>query len=220
MANSKQPSLFDDDAANESVPQRIELPDGELTLYPHWITDKQVAALFDQLEQQVPWEQSTIQMYGRPVQIPRLNAWFGDEGCDYQYSGYQLPLHPWLAPLTELRQRLHQELGITTNSVLVNLYRNGQDSVGWHSDDEPELGRDPVIASISLGGERRFSLKHRRHKSVKPLHLSLPSGSLLVMSGQTQHHWHHCLPKMQSMTEPRINLTFRQVFPGFRRSSK
>lgn len=189
----------------------MQLVDGELCLYPQWLEEREIQALFQTLQTQVPWEQSVIQLYGRAVKIPRLNAWFGDAGCGYAYSGYRLPLHPWLPVLAELRQRLHNEVGVDSNSVLVNLYRDGQDSVAWHSDDEPELGRNPTIASISLGAERRFSLRHRRDKTLKPLHLQLSSGSLLLMTGTTQHHWHHCLPKCAAATAPRISLTFRQI---------
>lgn len=206
MADGWQTSLFD-----APGPQHIVLEGGELWLFPQWIAAAKVQTLLQTLQAQVPWEQSVISLYGKSVAIPRLNAWFGDEGSDYAYSGYRLPLHPWLPELAELRQRLRQELNVDSNSVLVNQYRNGQDSVAWHSDDEPELGRNPVIAAISLGAERRFSLRHRQLKSLKPLHLQLPSGSLLLMSGSTQHHWHHCLPKSAPVTAPRISLTFRQV---------
>lgn len=208
-----QGSLFD-----EPVPQRIPLEDGELLLLPRWLGDIDVERLMQSLLAQVPWEQSVIQLYGRPVQIPRLNAWFGDPGCGYAYSGHRLPLHPWLPALAQLRERLQRELNVDTNSVLVNLYRDGQDSVAWHSDDEPELGRNPIIAAVSLGAERRFSLRHRRNKSLEPLHLQLPSGSLLLMSGTTQHHWHHCLPKSTRVKAPRISLTFRQTRPAVRRN--
>lgn len=207
-----QGSLFD-----QPDPQRIELQDGELLLLPGWLDESEVRGLLHSLMNRVPWEQSVIQLYGRPVQIPRLNAWFGDPGCGYAYSGHRLPLHPWLPELSTLRGRLHRELNVDSNSVLVNLYRDGQDSVAWHSDDEPELGRNPVIAAVSLGAERRFSLRHRHNKSLETLHLQLPSGSLLLMSGATQHHWYHCLPKSARVNAPRISLTFRQVQMSGRR---
>ncbi|GAB3107544.1 alpha-ketoglutarate-dependent dioxygenase AlkB [Aestuariicella hydrocarbonica] len=201
-----QSSLF-----ASAEPQRFMLQGGELTLYPQWVSERKACSLFRWLEKSLAWEQSVIQIYGRPVVIPRLNAWYGDPGCNYQYSGYRLPLNAWLDPLSEIRTRLHDELGVETNSVLANLYRDGQDSVGWHSDDEPELGQNPVIASLSLGGERRFSFRHRRDKTMPPLHLTLTPGSLLVMSGAVQHNWHHCLPKSRKVTAPRINLTYRKV---------
>lgn len=205
MTEGLQTSLFDGPG-----PQQILLEDGELCLFPQWLAAAEVQALLQTLQDEVPWEQSVIRLYGRSVSIPRLNAWFGDADCGYAYSGYRLPLHPWLPALSALRRRLHDELKVDSNSVLVNQYRSGEDSVAWHSDDEPELGRNPVIAAISLGAERRFSLRHRQ-KSLKPLHLQLPSGSLLLMSGATQHYWHHCLPKMARIAEPRISLTFRQI---------
>lgn len=207
MSDRFQTSLFD-----AAEPERIELQGGELQLFPQWIAEAQISTLFQTLREQVPWEQSVLQLYGRARPIPRLNAWFGDPSCGYGYSGHRLSLHPWLPVLAQLRQRLQQDLNIVSNSVLANLYRDGQDSVAWHSDDEPELGINPVIASISLGAERRFSLKPRGQSTLKPLHLSLPSGSLLLMTGATQHNWYHCVPKSSSVNTARISLTFCQIF--------
>ena len=196
--------------------QREELPleDGRLTLYRHWLSAEQSCQLFEVLNSSLAWEQSVIQIYGKSTAIPRLNAWYGDEGAIYQYSGYQLPLHSWTEELQTLRLRLQRELGVAFNSLLANLYRNGQDSVGWHSDNEPELGPDPIIATVSLGAERRFSLR-RRGRPDKAVNVDLPNGSLLVMGAGTQRHWQHCVRPSQKVQAPRISLTYRNCLPTY-----
>ena len=191
--------------------ESIPIEDGTLTIHYNWLSSTEAVSMFEVLQQQLAWEQSVIRVYGRQVAIPRLNAWYGDRGCQYSYSGYQLPLNPWHTQLQRLRQRLEGELGLQVNSALANLYRNGQDSVGWHSDDEPELGVDPTIASVSLGAQRDFHLKHRRNTSSSVVKLALPAGSLLVMSGKIQRYWQHCLPKTKKVAESRINLTYRHI---------
>jgi alkylated DNA repair dioxygenase AlkB len=146
-------------------------------------------------------------MFGRVLLQPRLLCWYGD--ASYTYSKLTLPATPWPAWLLPLKQQVEQAVGASFNGVLLNYYRDGQDSMGWHSDDEPELGRDPLIASVSLGATRRFTLKHK----LQPLkhEVSLTTGSLLVMAGHMQHYWLHALPKMARVQDGRINLTFRQI---------
>lgn len=137
---------------------------------------------------------------------PRLSAWYGDAA--YTYSGKTRQPHAWMPILDALRQRIEIACQARFNSVLLNLYRNGQDSMGLHSDDEPELGPEPLIASLSLGAERRFVLRHKTLTDQRHT-LTLAHGSLLLMAGRTQHAWKHGLPKAKSVAEPRINLTFR-----------
>lgn len=139
-----------------------------------------------------------------------MSCWIGDSGACYRYSGVRHEPVPWPEVLQPLRDRLIRETGIRFNSVLANLYRNGHDCMGWHSDDEPELGKQPVIASLSLGATRRFVFKHRREPARK-LALELPHGSLLVMHGDTQATWRHALPRTRKPVGPRINLTFRRI---------
>ncbi|NIB41244.1 alpha-ketoglutarate-dependent dioxygenase AlkB [Pseudomaricurvus alkylphenolicus] len=206
----RQGSLFDQGSGN-GTEQRLDLPDADIRLIEHWLPLHDANHYFQILRQQLAWEQSVIQIYGKPTPIPRLNAWYGDPHCDYSYSGYQLPLHPWTEDLLALRAQLHQLLGISFNSVLANCYRNGHDSVAWHADNEPELGPRPVIASISLGASRRFVLKHRRRKDIDPVTITLNHGALLVMAGETQHQWLHALPKTRQAVGERINLTFRLI---------
>ena len=143
---------------------------------------------------------------------PRLNAWYGDPGCRYGYSGTRFEPLPWTETLTDIKERLTATLGVAFNSMLANRYRDGRDSVAWHSDDEPELGRNPVIASVSLGATRRFTLKHKSRRDIRPLAVDLTHGSLLVMSGPTQHQWLHQIAKTTRIVGERINLTFRYIY--------
>ena len=192
------------------------LPGATLRFHPHWLEAEAADRLFDALRDGLPWSVHRIRLFGREVDSPRLSAWIGDPAAVYRYSGTAFTPHPWTAALASLRDRLQQGLGVPFNSVLANLYRDGRDAMGWHSDDEPELGPRPVIASVSLGGVRRFALKHRRDAALKGV-LELPHGSLLVMSGDTQRLYRHALPRTSRVVAARINLTFRQVDPARRR---
>lgn len=198
-----QHSLFDTPAPS------FDLPNAELAYYPDFIADQQQR--YQQLLEDIAWQQDTLQLYGRPVLIPRLNAWYGDEGAGYHYSGLQLSPQPWTRCLLAIKQQLELFLSAEFNSVLANYYRNGQDSVAWHSDDESELGSTPLIASVSLGASRRFSLRPRQQQAGKPVHIELQGGSLLVMAGCTQQYWQHQLAKTSRPVAGRINLTFRTI---------
>lgn len=188
----------------------LPLPDAELRFDPHWLGPVDADGLMTALQDQVSWSVHRIRIFGREVDSPRLSCWIGDPLARYRYSGTLFEPHPWPAVLRPLRERLRRELGVDFNSVLANLYRDGRDAMGWHSDDEPELGAAPVIASLSLGATRRFALKHRRDPGRR-LALDLPHGSLLVMSGPTQRHYRHALPRTTRPVGARINLTFRQI---------
>ena len=158
---------------------------------------------------EIPWESHTIRMFGKDYPQPRLVAWFGDVGSEYSYSGLKMNVREWMEPVSLLKQVVENRVGERFNSVLLNLYRNGDDKVGWHSDNERELGPQPIIASLSLGATRRFKFRHRESREV--VSAELPSGSLVVMSGLSQACWEHEVPKQAGIQEPRINLTFRQV---------
>ena len=201
----QQNSLFETELTT------IDLVDGDLSYDPQWMGSEDADRLFSLLMQKVAWEQSTIRVYGKTIKIPRLNAWYGDPGCAYEYSGRVFQPEPWLNELLQIRNQLLKATGVDFNSVLINCYRDGNDSVSWHSDDEPELGRNPVVASVSLGAERIFQLRHKFNKKLATHSLNLASGSLLLMAGSMQHHWHHQIPKRRRVQKPRINLTFRQV---------
>ncbi|HBR98454.1 MAG TPA: alpha-ketoglutarate-dependent dioxygenase AlkB [Gammaproteobacteria bacterium] len=185
--------------------------DGWLTLHTAVFETHEADQLLMTLKAELDWQQSRIRIAGRELPIPRLNAWYGDADADYGYSGIALAPLPWTPELTTVRQAVQQRCDHGFNSVLANLYRDGQDSVAWHADDEKALGRNPVIASVSLGGTRRFQLKHRRDKTLSRIDLDLPHNSLLVMGGALQHHWVHAVPKTRKPCDARINLTFRRI---------
>ncbi|MDR1076606.1 MAG: alpha-ketoglutarate-dependent dioxygenase AlkB [Xanthomonadaceae bacterium] len=188
----------------------LDLPDAGLRLAPQWLIPAEADRLLDLLRLEVPWERHRIRIYGREVDSPRLSCWIGDSGLAYRYSGTRFEPHPWFPALQSLRARLREEIRVPFNSVLANLYRDGADSMGWHADDEPELGPDPVIASLSLGAARRFSLKHRNDPTAR-LAATLPHGSLLLMGKGVQKHYRHAVPKTARPVGERINLTFRRI---------
>jgi len=190
----------------------VRLADAALDFDAAFLAPDEASALFDDLRHGIAWEIHRIRMFGREVDSPRLSCWIGDAGAGYVYSGTRFEPRPWLPVLSALRERLAAACDTRFNSVLANLYRDGRDGMGWHSDDEPELGPRPVIASLSLGATRRFSLKHRRDAGQK-LTLDLPAGSLLLMRGDTQENYRHALPKTAKTVGERINLTFRRIIP-------
>lgn len=167
--------------------------------------------VFQQLHTQVDWRQEFITLYGKRRPQPRLTAWYGDEGTTYRYSGLTLQPCRWLPVLQNIRAVVETAAACRFNSVLLNLYRTGQDSMGWHSDNEPELGRNPAIASLSFGATRRFIMRRCDRKDAAKVELSLSHGSLLLMKGKLQHHWQHQVPKTSKIVGPRINLTFRWI---------
>lgn len=195
------------------APESIRLPGGELDYYPEMALPWAPETLFDTLKRELAWRSESITLFGKQMLQPRLIAWYGDAGASYGYSGKRHEPQPWTACLSELRQCLESQLDTRFNSVLANLYRDERDSMGLHADNEPELGAQPVIASLSLGETRVFRLRHVHDRSLKPLRLALPSGSLLVMRGDTQQNWKHEIPKSTKPCGPRINLTFRYVAP-------
>ena len=184
--------------------------DGDFAFEPAWLDADAGHVLFDALRATLPWATHRVVLFGRAVDSPRLSCWIGDPGAAYRYSGVRHDPEPWPEVLLPVRERLRRETGHDFNSVLANLYRDGRDSTGWHSDDEPELGARPVIASLSLGATRRFVFRHRRDPSRKRV-LELPHGSLLLMRGDSQADWRHALPRTAKPMGPRINLTFRRI---------
>lgn len=192
-------------------PQRIEIPGAALCIIPRLLLPEETGGMLATLIAQTPWRQDNITLFGRTMPQPRLVAWVGDPGCVYSYSGLRLEPLPWTPLLSRLRARVEAASGHRFNSVLLNLYRDGNDSMGLHADDEPELGPQPVIASLSLGAERPIVFRHRRDKTMQPLRLPLADGSLLVMRGDTQANWKHEIPKSRRPMGPRVNLTFRQI---------
>jgi alkylated DNA repair dioxygenase AlkB len=189
---------------------RLELPDAEVDYRGDFLAPLAAANAFAAVRDEVAWERHHVRLFGRDVPAPRLSCWIGDPGTAYTYSRVRFEPRPWPPTVAELRDAIAAATGFAANSVLANLYRDGDDAMGWHADAEPELGPAPVIASLSLGAPRRFVLRHRarglRHALV------LEPGSLLVMAGPTQTHWQHALPRGKA-AGPRINLTFRRIRP-------
>ncbi|MFZ9697310.1 MAG: alpha-ketoglutarate-dependent dioxygenase AlkB family protein [Ilumatobacteraceae bacterium] len=193
--------------------------DGSAKLLARCVPVDVADEMFRRLLDEVPWQSHDLVLFGKQITEPRLSAWIGDEGAAYTYSGVRRLPGPWTPTLVELRHLCEShavdfasnDSGQTPafNSVLANLYRSGDDSMGWHADDEPELATNPVIASLSFGDERRFDFKHR--VSGDSASILLPHGSLLVMSGETQMNWKHRIARTKSSKAPRINLTFRFV---------
>jgi alkylated DNA repair dioxygenase AlkB len=190
--------------------QRAMPAGGTIELVEGFIAPDASAALFALLHAEIPFVQHAIRIMGRSVPQPRLSAWVGDPGTAYTYSGVRNEPAPWPEALSALRQRVCEHVGEPFNSVLCNLYRDGNDSMGFHADAERELGPQPVIASLSLGAVRRFQLRHRRDAHDR-LDLELPGGSLLIMRGALQQHYRHAVPKQRAIAAARINLTFRRI---------
>lgn len=176
----------------------------------HWLAQPVADALMQALQTQVPWDAHRIRMFGRWLDSPRLSCWMGDADAHYRYSGADFLPHPWTPAVLAVREQLQQAVDGRFNSVLLNRYRDGRDSMGWHSDDEPELGPMPLIASLSLGASRRFLLR-RRDDPAQKLEYLLGHGDLLLMRGQCQRDYQHALPKTARVCDERINLTFRQI---------
>ena len=194
----------------KAVVQNLD-SESKLELYESFIPLQKAIALFETLRSQVEWKSQAIKIFGREVLQPRLVASYADAGVQFGYSGLKLKSNLWLPELAEIKNHIENLLApMSFNSVLLNYYRHQQDSMGWHRDNEKELGPNPVIASLSLGASRDFHL--RRYQDKTDVHkISLSGGSLLVMSGRTQHDWEHSLPKRQRTIGERINLTFRLV---------
>lgn len=199
----QQLSLF---GANES----LSFPEKLLEYFPGFLESQQSISLMHQLIKDVPWRQQVIQMYGKEVTTPRLTAWYGDSNKSYQFSGTKFDPVPWTLELYDLKEKIRKVTGLSFNSVLLNFYRDGNDSVAWHSDNEKELGINPHIASLSIGQARQFEFRHKTDHSRK-YGLSLENGSLLIMKGDLQHTWEHRIPKSKVLNNGRINLTFRYI---------
>lgn len=204
-----QTSLLDSAAAVDI--ERLVLPDAELLYIPAFYTPSRSASYFQQLMLETPWQQDYVNFGGKKIAVPRLQAWYGDSHAHYGYSGLRLTPLPWTPLLDKLRSELSDRLQLPFNSVLLNHYRNGNDSVAWHSDNEKQLGTDPMIASLSFGATRRFELKHKTRRELGKTSLGLGDGSLIVMGKGVQKHWIHQIPKQPAITVPRLNLTFRFI---------
>lgn len=202
--------LFDDPAS--PAWETLDLPGAELALASRWLGAEVADRLLAECVADIPWETHRIRIYGREVDSPRLSCWIGDPEATYVYSRTRFEPHPWTATLASIRTDVEAACATRFNSVLANYYRDGNDTMGWHSDDEPELGTHPVIASVSLGAERvfRFRLREAQEARRKSVDIRLPHGSLLRMAGATQQHYQHSLPRAPG-AGARVNLTFRWI---------
>jgi alkylated DNA repair dioxygenase AlkB len=206
-----QQSLFTE-ALPQSGRRRIEIRDAELSFYEQAFSRAESETYYAKLMQETVWRADSIKVYGKKVALPRLQAWYGRQGAYLSYSGMKLAPLPITELLSKIAGRVFDLSGLRFNGVLVTLYRDGSDGVGWHRDNEAQFGPDPVIASVSFGASRDFMLRHLTDSTVKAIRCKLTDGSLLVMGAGVQKHWKHQLPKRPRVTEGRINLTFRNVF--------
>ena len=188
----------------------LDVPEADVIFCPSFFIADQADRLIERLVETTRWRQDSMKMFGEMKPLPRLTAWYGDAGARYVYSGIVNEPLPWTSALAEVKDAVEVAAGVTFNGVLLNRYRSGQDSMGWHSDDEAEFGEEPVIASISFGGTRNFQLKHKRQKWLKAS-VELTHGSLLIMRGGTQANWLHQVPKTAKPVNERLNLTFRRL---------
>ena len=201
-----QQSLFTEDTI------QFDLPDAELHYRPQFFPKPTADRLLQELMEKIEWTQNKIRFYGKESLVPRLEAWYGDHGKSYAYSGIQMNPKPWTKELVEIKEAIEKEASVPFNSVLINYYRDGKDRVAWHSDDEKELGQNPIIGSVSLGAERKFKLRHKKYKeNGLKTEIMLQHGSFLLMKGPTQHHWMHEIPRTAKPIGSRINLTFRII---------
>lgn len=184
--------------------------DGSLFYYPGFLTKEDADKYLELFKKDTEWQQDKINFGGKIQLIPRLQAWYGDPNKTFTYSGITLRPKEWTNPLKELGDKLKDKTGIDFSSVLINLYRDGNDSVAWHADDEVELGINPVIASISLGAPRIFKVKHKTEKDLRR-EVVLEHGSLVIMRDEMQHRWMHSVPKEKDIKDTRINLTYRVI---------
>ena len=185
------------------------IEDGWILFEEEFYTQQESDFLYIELLNTLNWSQGKIILFGKQYQTPRLEAFYADKNLNYSYSGQHLERQDFNSLLLKIKTKLEEKSGFTFNSVLANYYRDGSDSNGWHADNEKELGRNPIIASLSFGEERRFDLKHLT--STKRIKIPLKKGGLLIMGGELQHHWKHQIAKSKRINSGRINLTFRTI---------
>ena len=198
------------DSHFKNTPEHLNLKGGDVTYYPSLFSTEEASRYFDILFEETPWQQDDIKVFGKVYAQPRLTALYGNNGKPYSYSNITMYPHEYTFALSEIKNHVEKIAQVTFTTCLLNLYRNGKDSNGWHSDDEKELGLNPVIASVSFGVERIGKLREKENKK-NTLKITLGSGSLLLMKGATQHNWQHQIPKTTREINPRINLTFRII---------
>jgi alkylated DNA repair dioxygenase AlkB len=203
-------SLFDTPDTFTKRGRNILPKDGEVLFFPNFFSKADSDRLFKSLAASIKWQQDQIKFFGKMIDLPRLTAWYGENNKPYTYSGIPMNPHPWTNDLLEIKSKIEQEAKVNFSSVLLNLYRDGKDSVAWHCDDEKELGSNPVIGSVSFGATRTFKFRHLAEKNLVEK-IELTHGSFVLMQRETQHKWEHEIPKTSKKLTPRINLTFRVI---------
>ncbi|MFT4674117.1 MAG: alkylated DNA repair dioxygenase AlkB [Saprospiraceae bacterium] len=201
-------NLFEDNSGIEKIV--LPMPDAVVSYYPNFYNEAQALLFQEEIKQDTLWQEDDIKLFGKVYKQPRLTALYGDSDKPYRYSNIQMTPNQWTPTLLKIKEDIERISNQKFTSVLLNLYRDGSDSNGWHSDDEKELGKHPFIASLSFGANRIFHFKHRQDPRLK-FKIALEHGSLLLMGGATQEFWKHQIPKTKRKLSPRINLTFRQI---------
>ena len=186
-----------------------KIENGEYLFYPTFFSKDESDLYLKTIKENIDWKQESMNMYGKQVNFPRLTAWYGDNDKPYSFSGITLEPKSWSKELIAIKEKIEPISKVVFNSVLLNLYRSGNDSISWHTDAEKELGINPVIASVNFGATRKFQLRHIHTK--EKLEMELTHGSLLIMQGELQHYWQHQVPKTSKVIDERINLTFRVI---------
>jgi alkylated DNA repair dioxygenase AlkB len=216
LVNAVQGDLFSGFTSATSVitndvrAELLSMPNAAVTFYRNFFDLQESDEFFQVLCDGIKWRQDKMKLYGKEIDLPRKTAWYGDLDKSYTFSGIHLNPEPWTPILLKVKERIEEVAGVEFNSVLLNLYRDGNDGISWHTDAEKELGENPVIGSVSFGGARRFMFRHRKDRSLKA-EVELTHGSFLLMAGETQHFWQHQIPKTARKVDPRINLTFRVI---------
>lgn len=186
-----------------------KIKNGEYLFYPNFFSKSESDLFLQKLKDEIEWKQESMNMYGKQVDFPRLTAWYGDNDKPYSFSGITLQPKVWSKELLEIKEKIEPISNVQFNSVLLNRYRSGNDSISWHTDAEKELGQNPIIASVNFGAKRKFQLRHIETK--EKIEIELTHGSLLIMQGELQHFWQHQVPKTSKVVNERINLTFRVI---------
>jgi alkylated DNA repair dioxygenase AlkB len=201
-----QLNLFDEP---QEQGKPVQIQNGEYVYIPDFYHRKKADEFLQAFIDKIKWNQESMNMYGKQVLFPRLTSWYGENDKPYSFSGITLQPHPWSTELLEIKQAIEPLCKVSFNSVLLNRYRDGNDSISWHTDAEKELGKNPVIASVNFGAERVFQLRHM--ETNERIDILLKHGSLLIMQGELQHFWQHQVPKTKKVNSERVNLTFRVI---------
>ena len=206
-----QLDLFISNNQEQGLIKNLLPKDGVVEIYPAFFTKEESESLFNHLLNEIEWQQDSMKFYGKQVNLPRLTAWYGESMKQYSYSGIDMNVKPWTEELLFIKNRIEKNSGLKFTSVLLNFYRDGNDSVSWHRDNEKVLRVNPVIASVSFGATRTFKFRHiDDHSLVRKVELT--NGMFVLMKGETQHKWEHTIPKTSRQVDQRIGLTFRILF--------